>query len=305
MRSDVGIIGAGLMGLPIAQHWKSQGLNVIGFDVSHDRRMALNDAGLAVADSASEVADKANNIFLCLPSAEALGAVMAELGPKVGADHIIVETSTLAIADKERAAERLRLFSDAILLDCPIIGGAVQARTAKLSVLASGDEAAYRVISPLLDVIAAQHRYVGGFGQASRLKFVVNHYLSVCTVLIAETLRLAERAGLDLNQVDEVVRNSPASSPLWQARVPLMLSGVFDNPATQGGTLALPFKDTRIIASFISECGAATPMFDAALNVYRLAESQLRETQDIAALFDVIDTMATGHTFAMGKESKA
>ena len=292
MSKRVGIIGAGLMGLPMSVNWLGHGWQVIGFDIAPERTRLLSQAGVPIARDLAELVGFSDLIVLSLPSGRALDDVIADLAPHVNSSHVIVETSTLAVEDKERAARRLTETGGATLLDCPIIGGAVQAKAAALTVLASGDEAACRKAEPLWVATARQYRYVGPFGTASRLKFVVNHFVSTTTVLIAETMRFALRAGLDLALVDEVIRNSPAASGIWQARVPLMLAGVYDDPATKAADLAIPFKDTRIIADFITQHGAATPLFDAALDVYRVAQEQDRANQDAAALYEVFATLA-------------
>lgn len=291
MSKRVGIIGAGLMGLPMSANWIAQGWEVIGYDVDPTRTTLLAEAGAVVARSFRELADFSDLIVVSLPSSASLDKVIAQLAEVTHAAHVVAETSTLAVADKERAANQLAAASGAILLDCPLIGGAVQAKRAMLTVLASGDEAACRKAEPLWEAISRQYRYVGPFGTASRLKFVVNHFVSTTTVLIAETMRFAQRTGLDLQLVDEVIRNSPASSGVWLARVPLMLSGVYDDPATKGADLAIPFKDTGIIADFIRQHGSPTPLFDAALEVYRVAQAQGRANQDAAALYEVFDSL--------------
>jgi 3-hydroxyisobutyrate dehydrogenase-like beta-hydroxyacid dehydrogenase len=291
MVKRVGIIGAGLMGLPMSVNWLKAGFDVIGYDVAPERRALLAEAGVEVADSLAQLADRAELIVLSLPSPQALDDVSAALAPLVHAQHVIAETSTLALDDKMRVERMLRERSSATLLDCPIIGGAVQAKASTLSVLASGEEAACRHIEPVFAATARQYRYVGPFGTASRVKFVVNHFVSTTTVLVAETMRLAQRVGLDPALIDDIIRNSPAASGIWLARVPLMLAGVYDDPATKAADLAIPFKDTRIIASFIDEHAAATPLFNAALEVYRVAQQQNRADQDAAALYEVFASL--------------
>ncbi|PVX85903.1 NAD(P)-dependent oxidoreductase [Paraburkholderia unamae] len=291
MSKRVGIIGAGLMGLPMSINWLARGWEVMGYDVSPSRTALLAEAGAHVAQKIEEVAQFSDLIVLSLPSSAALDDVVANLASCTNAHHVIAETSTFAVEDKERAAARIAANTDAKFLDCPIIGGAVQAKTGMLTILGSGDEEAWPKTEPLWADTARQYRYVGSFGTASRLKFVVNHFVCTTTVLIAETMRFAERAGLDLALVNEIIGKSPASSGIWLARVPLMLSGIYDDPATKAAELAIPFKDTRIIADFIDQHGAPTPLFQAALDIYRVAQEQDRADQDAAALFEVFGSL--------------
>lgn len=293
MAGKVGIIGIGLMGLPMANSLLERGWQVKGYDIAPARRAALADIGGEVATRLAEVAAYSDHLILSLPSGAALHQVIDQLAAATHAPHVILETSTLSIDDKERAAATLNRSSGARLLDCPLIGGAVQAKEATLSALVSGDETAWREVEPVLQAISRQQRYVGAFGMSSRLKFVVNHLVSTTTVLIAETMQFATRAGIDMNLIHDVIGNSPAASGIWRARVPLMIAGVYDDPVTKAADLAIPFKDTRIIADYIASHRAVTPLFDAALKIYAVAEEQQRADQDAAALYEVFGSLAT------------
>ena len=295
MKDKVGIVGTGLMGLPMANSLITRGWQVKGYDIDPARRSALAAVGGEVASNLAEVAAFSNHLILSLPSGAALDQVIDQLGAATHASHVILETSTLALDDKERAAAALHKSSGARLLDCPLIGGAVQAKEATLTALVSGDEAAWREIEPVLQAVSRQQRYVGAFGMSSRLKFVVNHFVSTTTVLIAETMQFATRAGIDMNLIHDVISNSPAASGIWRARVPLMIAGVYDDPATKAADLAIPIKDTKIISEYIASHGAITPLFDAALKIYAVAQEQQRTHQDAAALYEVFGSLSTRH----------
>ncbi|MFM0155652.1 NAD(P)-dependent oxidoreductase [Paraburkholderia sediminicola] len=293
MTGKVGIVGIGLMGLPMANSLITRGWQVKGYDIDPARRAALQNIGGESAGNLADVAAFSDHLILSLPSGAALQQVIDQLCATTHARHVILETSTLAVDDKERAAAALSASSGARLLDCPLIGGAVQAKEATLSALVSGDEAAWHEIEPVLQALSRQQRYVGTFGMSSRLKFVVNHLVCTTTVLIAETMQFATRAGIDMNLIHEVISNSPASSGIWRARVPLMIAGVYDDPATKAADLAIPFKDTKIIADYIASHGAITPLFDAALKIYAVAQQQDRADQDAAALYEVFGSLSS------------
>jgi putative dehydrogenase len=293
MTGKVGIVGIGLMGLPMANSLITRGWRVKGYDIDPARRAALQNIGGESADNLADVAAFSDHLILSLPSGAALQQVVDQLCATTHARHVILETSTLAVDDKERAAAALSASGGARLLDCPLIGGAVQAKEATLSALVSGDEAAWLEIEPVLQALSRQQRYVGAFGMSSRLKFVVNHLVCTTTVLIAETMQFATRAGIDMNLIHDVISNSPASSGIWRARVPLMIAGVYDDPATKAADLAIPFKDTKIIADYIASHGAITPLFDAALKIYAVAQQQNRADQDAAALYEVFGSLSS------------
>ena len=100
MKGVVGVVGLGIMGGAMARNLTKAGWEVVGFDIVAERRSEAEAAGIAGADSAAAVAARAPTIIMSLPSAAAAHAVARELA---GAKErrVVVETSTLALEDKE------------------------------------------------------------------------------------------------------------------------------------------------------------------------------------------------------------
>jgi len=116
----------------------------------------------------------------------------------------VVELSTFTIADKLRFESILQQAGH-IALDCPLSGTGAQAINRDLAVYASGDKAAIARCASLFADFAKQSADLGDYGNGSRMKFVANHLVAIHNVAAAEAMLLAERAGLDLNQVIEMI----------------------------------------------------------------------------------------------------
>ncbi|MBI3047302.1 MAG: NAD(P)-dependent oxidoreductase [Acidobacteria bacterium] len=283
----VGMIGLGIMGSAMAANLVKAGYRVIGYDVLPARRRAHARAGGIAAPSAREVGERAAIVICSLPSAAALAATAAELAAQRGAARIVVETSTLPIAAKERARRRLEVTA-ITLLDCPLSGTGSQARVRDIVVYASGPRAAYRRVGPVMDAFARARYYVGPFGAGSKTKYVANLLVAIHNVAAAEALVLAMKAGLDPATTLKVVADGGGSSCMLQVRGPMMVRGDYSKPTMK---LDVWQKDMRIIADFARHVGSPTPLFRATAPIYAAALA-MGPAQDTGAVCSVLERMA-------------
>jgi putative dehydrogenase len=280
----VGIIGLGIMGGAIARNLVERGWAVVGFDTEPARRSELALAGVTIADGARAVASRATLIMTSLPNADAAQAVATEIAASGQSPRIVIELSTFTIADKARFKAILEPAGH-IALDCPLSGTGAQAAVRDLVVYASGDKAAIARCAGLFADFAKQSADLGDYGNGSRMKFVANHLVAIHNVASAEAMLLAERAGLDLNQVIEMVAPGAGGSRMFQMRAPMMASRQYE-PATM--RISTWKKDMAIIAEFASELGCETPLFTMTQPVYTQAMAMGLGDQDTAAVFEVL-----------------
>jgi L-threonate 2-dehydrogenase len=280
----VGIIGLGIMGGAIARNLVERGWAVVGFDTEPSRRSELGLAGVTIVDSASAVASHATMIMTSLPNADAAHAVATEIAGCGQAARIVIELSTFTIADKVRFKTILEPAGH-IALDCPLSGTGAQAAVRDLVVYASGDKTTIVQCTDLFADFAKQSADLGDYGNGSRMKFVANHLVAIHNVASAEAMLLAERAGLDLNQVIEMVAPGAGGSRMFQMRAPMMAKRSYE-PATM--RISTWRKDMAIIAEFASELGCETPLFTTTQPVYAQAMAMGLGNQDTAAVFEVL-----------------
>ena len=286
----VGIIGLGIMGGAIARNLAERGWEVFGFDTDPSRREELALAGVTIVAGARAVAAAAPIIITSLPNSEAANSVAGEIAASGQPARIVIETSTLTIADKMRFKALLEPEGH-IALDCPLSGTGAQARVRDLVVYASGDKAAIARCGGLFADFAKQSADLGDYGNGSRMKFVANHLVAIHNVASAEAMLLAERAGLDLDQVIEMVGPGAGGSRMFQMRAPMMASRSYE-PATM--RISTWKKDMAIIAEFADELGCETPLFTLTQPVYSQAMAMGLGQQDTAAVFEVLK--ANGET---------
>jgi 3-hydroxyisobutyrate dehydrogenase-like beta-hydroxyacid dehydrogenase len=284
MSKTVGIVGLGIMGSAIAPNLVERGWHVIGFDIDPVRRAELARAGVAIAGDVGEVARDAPIIMTSLPTPAAVMDVARAIADAGQPSRIVVELSTLSIADKLRFESLLKKAGH-IALDCPLSGTGAQARMRDLVVYASGDSKAIAQCAGLFADFAKQSADLGAYGNGSRMKFVANHLVAIHNVATAEAMVLAERAGLDPKMVVDLVGPGAGGSRMFQMRAPMMVAGVYE-PATM--KVSTWKKDMAIIAEFADDVGCATPMFTLTQPIYTDAMAMGLGDQDTAAVFEVL-----------------
>jgi 3-hydroxyisobutyrate dehydrogenase-like beta-hydroxyacid dehydrogenase len=287
MKGVVGVVGLGIMGGAIARNLVTAGWEVVGFDLDAERRRESEAAGVAIAESAAAVAARAPTIIMSLPSPKAAIAVAKELAGAAG-KRVVVETSTLSLDDKTEI-QRLLEAAGHTALDCPLSGTGAQAQTGDLVVFASGDSAAIASLMPMFAGFSREAHDLGAFGNGSRMKFVANLLVAINNVASAEAMLLAEKAGLDLNQVVKLVGAGAAQSRIFDLRAPMMAKNDY-LPATM--RLSTWQKDMAVIGAFASALGSPTPLFRATIPIYDAANGMDLGDVDVAGVLRVFETMS-------------
>jgi 3-hydroxyisobutyrate dehydrogenase-like beta-hydroxyacid dehydrogenase len=277
------------MGGAIARNLVERGWEVVGFDTDPGRRSELELAGVTIVDGASAVASRASMIMTSLPNADAANTVATQIAGCGQPPRIVIELSTFTIADKLRFKAILEPAGH-IALDCPLSGTGAQAAVRDLVVYASGDSTAIARCGGLFVDFAKQSANLGDYGNGSRMKFVANHLVAIHNVASAEAMLLAERAGLDLKQVIEMVAPGAGGSRMFQMRAPMMANRSYE-PATM--RISTWKKDMAIIAEFASDLGCETPLFTTTQPVYTKAMAMGLGNQDTAAVFEVLKAKGT------------
>src|SRR3954470_13813152 len=284
----VGVIGLGIMGGAMAEALLAAGHDVVGYDPAPAARRRLERAGGHALQSSFAVAEGTRGLIMSLPPSPALEATVRELaGARAGrrARGIVVEMSTLPIADKRRAQTELAR-TGWTMLDCPISGTAARLKDRDWMIFASGERGACARVRSLLRVFTDQIPYVGNFGSGMRMKLVANHLVAILNVASGEAITLGRSMGLDARQVWALFASNPAvGNGVLRLRGRFMVERRY-RPATM--KVEIWQKDMRIIGEAARSAGAATPLFDACGPIYDAAIDQGFGSADTASVCEVL-----------------
>jgi 3-hydroxyisobutyrate dehydrogenase-like beta-hydroxyacid dehydrogenase len=286
-----GVIGLGIMGGALARHLAQAGVRTYGYDVLSANMDALAPHGVHACSSARDVGVQSDIVITSLPSCAALedalfGAEGLSAAGRTGL--LIVETSTLSLADKERVRARLAPAGVG-MLDAPISGTGPQAQAKDITIFASGDRAQFDRARPTLALLARSVRYLGPFGAGSKMKYIANLLVAIHIVGTAEAIVLGEKAGLDPSLLVEVLADSAATSRMLEVRGPSMATGEFATPMMKVDVFQ---KDLDIIANFARHSKCPVPIFGAAVPFFTAAAAQGMGLRDTAAVVSVLRSLA-------------
>jgi putative dehydrogenase len=287
-KGTVGVVGLGNMGGAFARHLAAAGWRVLGFDVDATRKRAATRAGVEVVPDVATLAAAAPTIILSLPNVGALEATVAAITKADVPARTIVETSTFAIEDKERAGEALRQAGH-VLLDCPVSGTGAQAAVKDIVIYASGEKKKFAALKPMFAAFSRAAYDVGAFGNGSRMKYIANLLVTIHNVSTAEAMVLGIKAGLDPKMVYDLITAGVGSSRVFEVRGPMMVKDRYKNASM---SIKLYQKDISVIDAFAHGLGMPTPLFTAALPVYTKALEMGLGDFDTAAVCAALEKMA-------------
>ncbi|WP_431301082.1 NAD(P)-dependent oxidoreductase [Tabrizicola sp. BL-A-41-H6] len=287
VEKKVGLVGLGIMGGAIAPNLMAAGYHVIGFDVDPARRDAMAAVGVGIAASIGDLVAEVDTLLTSLPHEGALDTTVRAILAAGTPRRTIVEMSTLKV-DAKIAAHTALAAGGHILLDCPLSGTGAQARTRDLTVYASGDSAAIAACADIFAGFAKASFDLGAIGNGSKMKYVANLLVFIHNVAAAEALVLGMKAGLDPQQIVDVVKLGAGGSRMLEVRGPMMASGNY-KPVTAG--FPMYYKDLGIIGQFAMDLDCPTPLLSASLPIY-LAGGGSYPDADVSAVCAVLETMA-------------
>ncbi len=287
-KGTIGVVGLGIMGGAIARNLKAAGWRVVGYDIDAARNAELKAVGIEIAPSAGELARATLTILASLPEPRALEATVRKIVAAGLERRILIEMSTFALDDKEKAECALRAAGH-VMLDCPLSGTGAQAKTKDLVVYASGDSAAIASVMPLFLDFAREAHDLGAFGNGSRMKFVANLLVAIHNVATAEAFVLGMKAGLDPEKILKLVSAGAGNSRVFELRGPMMAANRYDDATMKISTWQ---KDMTIIGNFARTLGCPTPLFSASEPVYAAALKGGHGAEDTAAVCAVLEAEA-------------
>jgi L-threonate 2-dehydrogenase len=287
-KGTVGVIGLGIMGGAFAKNLARAGWRVIGYDISAARRREAQRAGVEIAASAAAVAKQVPTVLTSLPKPAALMATVRAIAAAKLPRKLLVEMSTFAISDKEKANAMLRKAGHS-MLDAPVSGTGSQAANRDLVFYASGDKAQIRRLRPMFEAFGRHVYDVGQFGNGSKMKYVANLLVAINNVASAEAMVLGMKAGLPPQLIFDLIKAGAGNSRVFELRAPMMVKGNYKNVTMK---IDVWDKDMQVIGDYARKIKVPTPMFDASKPVYRKAEKSGYGAQDTAAVCAVLEKMA-------------
>jgi len=287
----IGFLGMGVMGSRMSARLLAAGHEVTVWNRTAEKTIPLEENGAAVAATPAEAATDKDMVLSNLTDGTALRSVL--FGPDGALEALplpglFVDFATIAPAESHDVAAQLEARGVAFLR-APVSGTAVVAEAGKLTILASGDRAAFEAADPVLSVLGEQRYYVGPGEHARYLKLIHQMMIAGTMQVWAEGLVMGEKAGLDWGVMLEVLGNSAVGSGVVKTKIPLLLERDFDHPAMNMHNIV---KDVDLALGAAEGVGVEMP---ATQFVRRLYENSIQaglEWKDYSAVLLDIERRA-------------
>ncbi len=265
----IGFVGLGAMGAPMALNLVKAGHEVRGFDVREGASAALVAAGGHAAASAADCARGADLLWLMVVSGDQAESVLFDGGAAAALPKgaLVVAACTQAPAQARRSAERLTGMGLA-MLDAPVSGGIKGATAGALTIMVSGAEDTIARARPVLEAVGQRIFDVGReAGLGSTAKMINQLLCGVHIAAAAEAMHVAERAGVPLETMHQIISVSAGNSWMFGDRVPRMMQD--EPPVTSAVDIFV--KDLGIVLDQGKQERQGLPLASAAMQMFLAA----------------------------------
>ena len=255
--AEIGFIGLGIMGKPMAGHLVNAGNNVFVYDLSVDSVQQLEAQGAQPCSNCKTVAEKSDIIFIMVPDTPDVEAVL--FGPDGVSEGLkpgvtVVDMSSISPIATKEFAQKLNALG-VKMLDAPVSGGQVGAENAALSIMVGGDLEVFEKIKPFFELMGKNIVLIGGNGDGQTCK-VANQIVVALTIeAVGEALLFATKAGADPSKVRAALLGGFAQSRILELHGERMIKRTFD----PGFRIRLHQKDLNLALQSARSMGMSLP----------------------------------------------
>ncbi len=269
------------MGAHMARNLHKAGLLASVYNRTPQKAESLGaELGIPASATLQELATRVEAVVSCVSADADVLEVTRQLAPRLAADALLIDCSTVAADTARRAAELLRP-AGAAFLDCPVSGGTEGARDGTLAVMCGGDPQAFERARPLLAAMGRTVTLFGPVGSGQAAKATNQIMCAGIIDAVAEAMAFARAQGLPLEKLIDTLGKGAGSSWYFVHRAPNMVRGSY--PA--GFRVRLHAKDLTICRDMAARFGVSLPVVERMLGEYAELIARGHGDEDISAAF--------------------
>jgi 3-hydroxyisobutyrate dehydrogenase-like beta-hydroxyacid dehydrogenase len=287
---DIGFIGLGNMGYPMARRLVEAGHSLTVFDTRAEAVARLTALGAQAASSAAAVADQAETVMASLPTPDIVLKVATGPGGVAEGKAVrrFIDLSTTGAGMAKRIAAALHA-RNIVQIDSPVSGGVAGAEKGTLAVMVSGPRADCETVKPALEVIG-KYFYIGEQSGAGQTMKLINNLLSATAMAAtAEVTVMGVKAGLDPAVMIDVLNAGSGRNTATEGKLPrAVLTGKFD----WGFTTGLMAKDVRLCLEEAEALGISMEIGQAVRDLWQNAVAEIGAGSDLTQVIQPMEQRA-------------
>ena len=285
---NIGFIGLGIMGTPMALHLAAAGHQL--FVKTRSKVPAdIASANAKVCASGEEVARNAEVIFLMVPDTPDVELVLfgdGGVAKGLAKGKIVVDMSSISPIATKGFAKRVN-ETGADYMDAPVSGGEVGAKAASLTIMCGADAAVFEKVKPLLEKMGKNITLVGGVGDGQTTKVANQIIVALNIAAVSEALVFASKAGADPAKVRQALMGGFASSRILEVHGERMIKRTF----APGFRIGLHQKDLNLALSGARTLGLALPQTAGAAQLMQACAANGMQDLDHSALVRALELL--------------
>jgi 3-hydroxyisobutyrate dehydrogenase len=287
---NIGFIGLGNMGAPMAANLVKSGDRVVGFDVVDAARQASTQLGVEIAPSAKASVENADIVITMLPAGEHVRTVWTEILPATKRGALFIDCSTIDVTSA-RVAHGLAAQHGIAALDAPVSGGVGGAKAATLTFMVGGATDAFARGKPILERMGKRVVHCGDAGNGQAAKICNNMILGASMIAVSEAFVLGEKLGLSHRALFDVA--SASSGQCWSLTSYCPVPGpVPASPANNGYkpgfAAALMLKDLKLAREAAQAVHAKTALGTHAADIYEQFAAAGQSSADFSGIINFV-----------------
>jgi len=268
--NNIGFIGLGVMGAPMAGHLSQKGYNLSVFNRSADKsKLWKSQYKGEISKSLNDLALNSDVIILCVKKDEDVRNIINEIKDSIKPNSIVIDHTTTS-AELAKDMHDILKEKQSSFLDAPVSGGEVGAKLGNLSIMVGGEKNIFSLASKILSCYSKFTKFMGPSGHGQLTKMVNQICIAGLIQALAEGLNFSEKAGLNSSDVIEVISQGAAQSWQMENRWETMLADQYEH----GFAVDLMRKDLEIVKKQAELIGAN-------IEVTKLVNNFYQDIQDI------------------------
>ncbi len=287
---NIGFIGLGIMGKPMAKNLIAAGHALTVYDINDAPVRELASLGAKAGSSAADVASRCALLITMLPNSPhvkeaALGENGVIHGAQAGA--ILVDMSSIAPrAAQDIAAELAKKGIE--MLDAPVSGGEPKAIDGTLAIMAGGKPEVFEKVKDVLLKMGSSAVLCGGIGAGNVVKLANQIIVALNIAAMSEAFTLAAKAGVDPQAVFSAIKGGLAGSTVLNAKAPMVLEGNYK----PGFRIELHIKDLQNALDTAHELGVPVPLTSQIMEIMQALRADGKQKDDHGGIIQFYERLA-------------
>lgn len=293
---NIGFIGLGVMGAPMAKHLLDGGFNVITSLNRSPLPAELASTGITVLKTPAEVAKASQILITMLPNTPDVERVLFGkngVAEGIAAGSTVIDMSSISPTATEQFAQRLEALG-CTYLDAPVSGGEVGAKAASLTIMVGGPATTFETVKPIFERMGKNITLVGEKNGSGQICKIANQMIVAMNIeAVAEALVFASKAGCDPAKVRSALMGGFAASRILEVHGERMIKRSF----APGFRIRLHQKDLALALESAQAVGVAMPNTATCLQLFNSVAAQGKQDDDHSGLVQALEALAA-HTVA-------